>query len=123
MAYIYQADIYCNDCGRTICRLLEHQGKAPANPRDEYSYDSDFYPKHCGDDEEADTPEHCARGEKCLNAIELPSGDKVGFLFGELTTDGVQYVKDSLAEAKEGLGSLEVVELWVEHFRDKGYDL
>jgi len=53
----------------------------------------------------------------------LPSGEKVGYLFGELTAVGVGYVKEAIAEAQEGLGSKEVVELWRQHFTDKGYDV
>ena len=117
MSFIYQADIYCNACGRAIRERLDHAGKAPADPSDEGSYDSDDYPKRAGDDEESDTPQHCAAGEKCLNAVELPSGRKVGFLFGELTLDGIRYVKEAAEERTE------VTDLWQEHFRAKGYDL
>jgi hypothetical protein len=47
----------------------------------------------------------------------------VGHLFGELTLAGVEYVKESLEEATAGFGSKEVVELWQQHYRNKGYDL
>ena len=30
MAYIYQADVYCDDCGKQICRRLKREGLAPA---------------------------------------------------------------------------------------------
>jgi len=123
VSYIYQADVWCDDCGRAICKRLKREGKAPANPADEWSFDSDEYPKRAGDDEEADTPQHCAAGEECINAIELPSGGKVGLLFGELTRDGVEYVKEAIAEAQEGLGSKEVVDLWRQHYADAGYDM
>ena len=123
MSYIYRADVWCNDCGRANRKRLLHEGKAPAHPEDETDYDSDDFPKRACDNDESDTPEHCAAGEHCLNAITLPSGQKIGFLFGELTLDGIQYVKDSIAEAQEGLGSLEVVELWRQHFTDKGYSI
>jgi hypothetical protein len=123
MSYIYQADIWCDDCGRAICERLTCEGKAPADPNDEWSFDSDDYPKRANDDDESDTPQHCAAGEDCLNAIELPGGTKVGLLFGELTTDGVGYVKDAVVEAAEGFGDRQVVELWQQYFRDKGYDL
>ena len=118
MSYVYQADVWCDCCGRAICERLTQEGKAPADPSNQWSYDSDNYPKRTGDDEESDTPQHCAAGAKCLKAVTLPSGDKVGFLFGELTHDGVQYVKDTIAE-----GRTEVTDLWQEYFRDKGYSL
>ena len=44
-AYIYQADIYCEDCGEKIREELNKSGKAPSDPSDEYTYDSDEYPK------------------------------------------------------------------------------
>ena len=122
MSYIYLADVWCDACGRAICRRLKREGKAPANPDDEWTFDSDEYPKRAGDDEEADTPQNCAAGEECINAIELPSGGKVGLLFGELTRDGVEYVKEAIAEAQEGVGSEEVVNLWQQHYGDAGYE-
>ena len=123
MSYIYQADVWCDDCGRAICERLTHEGKAPSDPNDEWSFDSDDYPKHADDDEESDCPQHCAAGANCVNAIELPGGTRVGLLFGELTADGVGYVKDAVVEAAEGFGDKQVVELWQQHFRDKGYSL
>jgi hypothetical protein len=112
MAYIYCADVWCDDCGKAICKRLKAEGLAPAKPADEHTYDSDEYPKRCGDDEESDTPEHCAAGEDCLNAITLPGGMKVGYLFGELTAVGVEYVKEAIAEGGE------VADLWKEHYAD-----
>jgi hypothetical protein len=123
VAYIYQADVYCRDCGREICRRLKREGLAPENPDDEWTFDSDEYPKRAGDDDEADTPQHCASGEHCINAVMLPSGEKVGYLSGELTAVGVEYVKEAIAEAEAGIGSKEVTDLWRENFRDKGYDV
>jgi hypothetical protein len=123
VAYIYQADVWCDDCGRAICRRLKRAALAPENPGDEWSFDSDEYPKRAGDDEEADTPQHCASGEECINALTLPDGGKVGLLFGELTAVGVEYVKEAIAEAEEGFGSKQVTDLWQQHYRDKGYSV
>ena len=123
MAYIYRADVWCNSCGRALCERLTREGKAPANPEDEWTFDSDEYPKRAGDDDESDTPQHCAAGEHCVNAVTLPSGEKVGLLFGELTRDGVEYVKEAIGDAARGLGNKEVVELWRQYYADKGYDL
>ena len=123
MSYIYQADLWCNDCGKAICRKLKRAGKAPADPDDEWSFDSDDYPKRTDDNEESDGPQHCAAGKRCLNAITLPSGRKIGTLFGELTPDGLAYVKDAIVEAKEGMGDREVTDLWQQHFHDRGYKI
>ena len=123
MPYIYQSEIWCDECGLEICEHLKKEGLAPANPEDESSYDSDEYPKYASDSDESDSPQHYAAGELCENAIELPSGRKVGLLFGELTRDGVQYVKQAILEASNGVGSKEVTELWREYYTSLWYDL
>jgi hypothetical protein len=123
VAYIYQADVWCDDCGRAICKRLKREGKAPADSDDEWTFDSDDYPKRASDDDESDTPQHCAAGEECVNALTLADGGKAGLLFGELTAVGVEYVKEALAEAEEGFGSKQVTDLWQQHYRDKGYSV
>ncbi len=120
MAAIYQADVWCTDCAdliRSDIRCKAKGAELPFNPGDERTYDSDEYPKYASDDEESDSPQHCASGESCLNAVELPSGRKVGLLFGSLTSDGVAYLRQSALEGGE------VAALWVKHFSDEGYDL
>lgn len=110
MAAIYQANIWCDDCATAIRKRLRLEGKAPEHPSDERTYDSDEYPKIASDDEESDSPQHCAAHESCLNAIELPSGRKIGMLFGNLTSNGVTYVRETALESGG-----EVAELWVRH--------
>lgn len=111
MPYIYAADLWCYSCGREIRKRLRREGKAPADPHDENSYDSDEFPKFVGDAGEADCPQHCGAGEECLEAIELPSGRKVGALLStELTGDGVRYTQEAIAAGGE------VAELWAEAF-------
>jgi len=125
MAYIYKADVWCDDCGKAICERLTREGKAPTDPTDEWTFDSDDYPKRAGDDDEADSPQHCAAGEHCINAIELPSGGKVGLLLGELTRDGVEYVKEAIADAagEACTWCKTVTDLWQQHYRERGYDV
>lgn len=111
-AYIYQADIFCEDCGKRIRQELD----APANVADEASYDSDEYPKgpYPEGGGEADSPHHCASGPDCINAIYVGES-KVGVpLENPLTADGVQYVKDS-----EG----EVADYWRKMYQDMGYEV
>lgn len=122
MAFIYCADIWCDDCGQAIRNRLTAEGKAPADPDDEWSYDSDVFPKRAGDDEESDTPQHCAAGESCINAVEIEGG-KVGLLFGELTSDGIAYVEEAIDEANRNdrTWSREVVSFWYHHYSDRGY--
>jgi hypothetical protein len=118
MAAIYQADVWCDDCANAIRKRLLDEGRAPESREDEYLFDSDEYPKIASDDEESDSPQHCAAHESCLNAIELPSGRKVGLLFGGLTTEGVRFVREVAID-----DSSEVFKLWVQHFTEQGYDL
>jgi len=47
----------------------------------------------------------------------------VGYLFGELTAVGVEYVKEAIAEAEEGLGSEEGNGIVAATLPDKGYDV
>ena len=111
MPYIYAADLWCNSCGRAIRKQLRREGHAPADPHDETSYDSDEYPKFAGDAGEADCPQHCGAGDECLEAIELPSGRKIGALLStDLTGDGVRYTQEAIAAGGE------VAELWAEEF-------
>ena len=103
-AYIYQADIYCEDCGRALCRTVPFPTDADAG--NEASWDSDDYPKGPYPDGggESDSPYHCAAGDDCLNAITLRVHGKrykVGVpLENPLTSYGVQYVRAALAEPR-----------------------
>ena len=111
MPFIYQADLWCDSCGRAICKQLRREGKAPADPGDEYTYDSDDFPKVAVDSGESDCPQHCGAGEDCLESIELPSGRKIGALLStDLTSDGVDYVETAIAKGSE------VAELWADEF-------
>jgi len=107
MPYAYQAEIFCDACGRTIREELDKQGKTPEG-RD---FDSDDYPKH-GDEEETDCPQHCGSGAECEEVILLPSGRKVGALIGDqLTESGNDYVRRAALDSPS-----EVTSLWIHHF-------
>lgn len=118
LVYIYAADIYCEDCGKAIRERIINEGRAPVDPNDEYSYDSDKYPKGPFSDGggEADCPQHCEAGPECLNAIELIDGSKIGaWLENELTIVGVENLRNVIRQGGE------VVEMWADFYRD--YDL
>lgn len=127
MAGIYCADVYCDDCINDIkdkiCEELwdnRNSAECPdGTPCSEFEngqeladyldsmneghYDSGEYPKHCDDDEESDTPEHCGSHEDCLNYGELSDGSKYGYFFGNtLTTDGGNYVIEAVRDGEEG---------------------
>lgn len=91
--FIFQADLWCHDDGVLIRQELRAEGRGPEDEEDEYSYDSDEFPKEVSEEGESDSPSHCAAGADCVNAIELPSGGRIGQWLGtELTWDGVDYV-------------------------------
>jgi hypothetical protein len=112
--FIYAADVYCEDCGRDIRSRIKREGFAPTDPSDESSYDSDEFPKgpYSGDEMTGDTPDHCACGPECLNALELADGLKVGcFLENPLTLAGERYVKEMHTESRS-----EITRLWMDHY-------
>jgi hypothetical protein len=111
MAYIYNADIFCDDCGKFIRGTIEAEGNAPNDPGDESSYDSDEYPKYCDGSSESDCPEHCGAGDTCFNAIEFSDGHKIGvWLENDLTTDGEEYTIEAVLEGGD------VADLWREYY-------
>lgn len=117
--YIYKADMYCDDCGKGICLELQREGKAPAHPEDERTFDSDNFPKRCGDDNDhgaSDSPCHCANHARCWNAQALEDGSSVGKLLGtDLTKVGVAYVVEAIYDSPT-LGGGEVARFWAAKF-------
>jgi len=111
--YVFQAETYCDSCGKAIQNDLIDSGMAPENYSDEYSYDSDDFPKGPFPNEETDSPDHCASRESCegdsvdLREYGLPSnGELCGaeeYVIGELlsdglTSEGVSYLAEMLNE-------------------------
>lgn len=80
-AYIFNADVYCEDCAADLMDELDKAGEKDTG-------DSGDYPQGPYSDGggEADTPQHCA---SCHVALDNP-----------LTSDGVEYV---LEHARESL--------------------
>lgn len=100
-AYVYNGDLWCEQCGEAIRHTLAGKGKAPASPDDETTYDSDDYPKgpYPNGGGEADCPKRCASGMVCANAYTLSSGQKIGAHLGNaLTADGVEYVRKAIGQ-------------------------
>lgn len=103
--YMYQAALLCEDCGRKTRLELKKAGKAPADPRDETSYDSDDYPKgpYADGGGESDSPGSC---------------DQCGvFLENDLTEEGIEYVKDLIAQHfSGGRGDKKVLKEWADFY-------
>lgn len=111
---IYAADVWCADCAEKIKQRIRDEGFAPEDEDDQYSYDSDEFPKDCDVSCESDTVEHCAAGEDCINAIDL-DGFKIGcWLENDLTTEGGDYVVEAVREGRKD--GNEVMELWAEYY-------
>lgn len=121
MPYIYQAELFCDDCGKAICKDRKAQLLAKGLTaeqfakayEDERNYDSDEYPKYVANIGESDSPNHCGSGEECLNAVVLTDGVKVGELLStELTEVGADYVREVVSNGGP------VAEFWAEQFSD-----
>lgn len=92
--YQYQAALYCEHCGEEIRQRLTAEGKAPANPDDERTYDSDDFPKGPYGDGggEADCPQHC---DSCDCHLENPlTGDGEVYVTGKILDYLVRYDGD-----------------------------
>lgn len=103
-AYIFQAALYCEACGRGICARIDEAGRpAHVNPADESSYDSDEYPKgpYFDGGGEADCPQHC---DDCEVFLENP-----------LTTHGVDMLHVALTQP-HAQGDLETLATWREFY-------
>ncbi len=102
---VYQAALLCDECGEKVREDLTAEGKAPDNPDDERTYDSDDFPKGPYPDGggESDSPQHC---------------DSCGiFLENALTSEGLDYVMETLAkEIGEGGKLAPVMREWVEFY-------
>jgi len=108
-AYVYQAALVCKECGDEIKRRLAAEGKAPADPEDEHSFDSDEYPKgpYAEGGGESDVPEHC---DACGKFLENP-----------LTQHGYDYLRELVADARpDNQGAIdELVAFYPEAFEDR----
>jgi len=117
MAYIYRADVWCDTCGEKIIAKLTKAGKAPSDPQNESSYDSDKFPKYYdAKSEKSDGPENCADGS-CGGSYEY-KGRKLTygtFLRNQLTPDGYDYLRELLSQGKPTLPAQE----WAEFYKGK----
>jgi len=115
---MYQADLFCEDCGEEIRDALTNSGNAPDDPDDEYSYDSDDFPKGPESSGESDSVHHCGSGDACVNAIILPYGSKIGAWLGnDLTEEGLQSVCEAVQDGSD------VSVLWYVWYEDQLKDM
>ena len=79
-AYVYAADLYCDDCGRALETALDRAQQE--NTGDSNDYPQGPYPDGGG---ESDGPQHCGSGAGCVNAMEF-AGTRVGVWLGNPVT-------------------------------------
>lgn len=119
--YIYQADIYCDSCGRKL-RAENPNSYTPNTP--EHMYDSDEYPKGPYPEEATDSVQHCALGANCEEAENLNDGSLVGAIINtELTEEGVRNLEDFLRRVSTNPEyrdeyRLALAQLYLERFAD-----
>lgn len=103
-AYVYQAAMLCECCGRAARKRLDAEGKRPADVDAEYTYDSDEYPKGPYPDGggEADSPQHC-------DACGL-------FLENDITGEGEAHIYGCIIEALSTGNVAECIREWIDHY-------
>ncbi len=118
MAYIYQAEHWCDRCGQDIATRLDNQRvDDTGDPESVEPQDSDEYPQYFDETyTESDSPCHCGGHDTCLSAETLSDGRKVGALVcSGLTDEGIEYVRGVILESlntRTGEHSNPVAELW-----------
>lgn len=105
--FIYRAALLCHRCGNAVRERLTSEGKAPEQPDNESTYDSDNFPKVAGVEgdgqSEADSPQHC---DQCH-----------AFLHNRLTSDGDAFVDEAVRRfVVLGEGNFAVLMEWVTHY-------
>ena len=91
--YIYQADTYCQPCGKTLVQDLMQAGEL----RLDYN-DSNNWPQVASTlQESSDYPDHCAWCEELLGL--------------NLTTEGYEYIKEQASH-----GITDTVQEWIDYY-------
>jgi len=67
--YMFNAALLCEKCGTTARQEIDDQGGCPVDVENEYTYDSDEYPKgpYPNGGGEADYAHHCDHCDIALN--------------------------------------------------------
>lgn len=105
-AFIYQADIYCEDCGEAIKAEIVQAHRHTLSEDNMLKDDSDAWPQgpYSEGGGEADCPQHCGR---CGTFLDNP-----------LTGEGETYVRDAWREFIDtGRGHIDTLAEW-----KAGYD-
>jgi len=106
LVYVYAAALLCESCGEETREKLTAERKAPADPDDESSYDSDDFPKGPTEEGESDSPSHC---DHCHE-----------FLESNLTDEGADYVLSTAGSVLRGEQSEgAALAQWIAHYEGR----
>lgn len=112
-AYVFQADLLCEGCGKVAKNELDAAGRKPADVTNEATFDSDEYPKgpYAEGGGETDCPQHC---HSCSTYLGAP-----------LTQEGIEYVLEKVREhcvariaGSRYAGDADVLKLWAQDLYD-----
>jgi hypothetical protein len=92
--YVYIAGLWCEDCALDVISRL--------NDTTEDNGDSDTFPQgpYSNGGGESDSPAHC---DACFKFLENP-----------LTSDGIEYVRETIAKHPQG----EAAQEWAEFYKE-----
>lgn len=103
-AYVYQADLLCEDCALKIRRSLDRKNQKTLDDDERQRLceegDSNTYPQGPYSDGggESDSFHFCGSGPKCVNAVEIDR-KKIGCPLGNpLTRDGAVHLRSTIVE-------------------------
>lgn len=142
MSYaIYNADCWCESCAKSIKESIvkeiaeemwsdmrrrfpkltdqhvEEISETLIDFMDGQQCDSDDWPSSGHPEEAVDGPSHCGAHEDCEEAEDLGDGCKIGKLLGtSLTSHGVDYLNEMLAEKPTTDHQRRVHEFWRQEF-------
>lgn len=93
IGYIYQADRFCEKCGRALLHKLTQQGVEPCE-------DSDYWPQPylLEQDYGHDHIDHCAAGAECLDYLPLSQMRLGAILTQNLSQEGVEWLISSIQQ-------------------------
>lgn len=119
--YVYRAALLCEECGGKCKCKLTAEGKAPENPKDEHTFDSDNFPKgpYGSDSNESDSVQYC---DHCGCFLENPLTKEgrdslMDWIIQALNDEVHESFSDNLVECIE-FYDIELKDL-VEHVRQR----
>jgi len=114
--YVYQAALLCDDDGADLIKKLKKEGVEDSGESDDFPQGPFSYGGG-----ESDYPQHCDFGVRCVAALKLPDGTKIGAPLGNpLTADGIRDLTGAITVALHShrLQSRLIGRMWNELYKD-----